>query len=290
MFQVSLYIPCYNAAKFLGRCIEGVRRQTYPVAELFIVDDGSTDSTAAVASSCGVRIVKHDRNRGLAAARNTALRSARNELVASLDADCVPEPEWLGTLVQRLEDPEIVAAGGRLRETALDTIADRWRKAHMTQDWGEELLTNPPCMFGNNILLRKSIAVRVGGYDEELRTNGEDVDLSNRLRRNGFKTIYTPRAVVNHLRRDTVPSIFDTFWRYWRFSSRSYFGGVRVRQLLYNLSYAHPTSFLVLVWRDLRRGNFSLLMLDVLVPVYMATRDLKMFWSDLGHRASSVFR
>ena len=81
--RVSLYIPSYNVAKTLKDCIESVLNQTYPIDEILIIDDGSTDETIDIASQYSVRIVRHNKNLGLAASRNTASRAARNEFVAA---------------------------------------------------------------------------------------------------------------------------------------------------------------------------------------------------------------
>jgi len=273
--KVSVYIPCYNVEEYLARSIEGVLRQTHGADEILIVDDGSRDGTAEVAARYAVRILRHERNRGLAAARNTALRSARNDLVAALDADCVPEPDWLEKLVVHLGDATVAAAGGRLLETVQSSAADRWRKAHMPQEWGEAPARNPRFMFGSNVVLRKSVVEEVGWYDENLRTNGEDVDLSARLRARGYSFVYDPQAGVKHLRHDTVRSVLDAYWRWWRYGVRAYSNGIRLRSVLGHLYSVHfRTNFFGLVRQDLRSRNYGLLWLDVLALLYMPYRDL----------------
>lgn len=235
-----------------------------------------------------MRIVKHETNRGLAAARNTAFRRARNELVAGLDADCVPEIDWLEKLVADFEDERLAAAGGRLVETVLDSVADRWRKAHMTQDWGDARVNNPPFMFGNNIVIRKSVVAEVGWYDERLRTNGEDADLSRRIRAKGYNVIYDPSATVRHLRHDSVRSILDAYWRYWRFGSRAYFHDITLKAVLRNLYSSHfKGHFVRIIGQDWRCKNYELLWLDVLLLMYMAYRDLWLFLNAATRTMSS---
>jgi glycosyltransferase involved in cell wall biosynthesis len=101
--DITVYIPAYNVARFLPTAIESLLAQTLVPAEIVIVDDGSKDDSASVAQRYPqVTVVRHERNSGLAAARNTAFRVARGEFVASLDADCVAEPTWLEKLSQHL--------------------------------------------------------------------------------------------------------------------------------------------------------------------------------------------
>src|ERR1700675_1360019 len=106
--KVFVYIPCYNAASYLECSLTGLLNQTRPPDEILIIDDGSSDNSVEVASRFPVKVIRHEKNKGLAAARNTAFRAARNELVASLDADCIADPDWLARLVTQLDDPHVV--------------------------------------------------------------------------------------------------------------------------------------------------------------------------------------
>lgn len=289
---VSVYIPCYNAAEFIVRSIEGALRQTHPADEILVVDDGSRDATLEIAARYPVRIVPHERNLGLAAARNSAFREARNEFVASLDADCVPAPDWLEKLVPHLEDPQVAGVAGRLTEGIQHSLADRWRHAHMPQEWGSAAIRNPRFLFGSNTLFRKSVVKAAGYYDESMRTNGEDVELSRSIRAGGFELVYEPAARVTHLRHDTIRSVLDTYWRWWRFGVSAYFNGVRLRSVLGHALFVHfRHNFLDLVKVDLKERRFELLGLDLLVLGYFPYRDFRLWLAGLNaptqQRASS---
>jgi GT2 family glycosyltransferase len=71
--KVSVYIPCYNVANYLAPVLEGALQQTLPPDEILVIDDGSKDQTCEIAARYPVTIVRHERNRGLAAARNTGI-------------------------------------------------------------------------------------------------------------------------------------------------------------------------------------------------------------------------
>lgn len=280
--RVSLYIPCYNVERFISRCIEAVLAQSYPVDEILIIDDGSADQTVHLAKKYQVKVIRHPQNRGLAAARNTGLMNARNELVASLDADCVPERDWLATLVAEMSADTVAISGGRLVETVLESLADKWRRAHMTQDWGENKLMNPSFMYGNNTLVRKSVMAKVGWYDESHRTNGEDMDMSRRVMAAGYACVYQPRAVVGHLRQDSLRSILDTYWRWWKFGTGTHRRDITLTGVIVDIGGGHILRTLKRVlWPDLRRGNWELLGIDMLLPAYMISRYL-------GHVAGRI--
>src|SRR3989338_1636252 len=106
MEKVSLYIPCYNAQDTVRECLESVFGQTRAVDEIVVIDDGSTDSSIKIAKEYPVKVIRHEKNRGLAACRNSAFEFARNEIIASLDADCAAEPEWLEELMGCIIDDE----------------------------------------------------------------------------------------------------------------------------------------------------------------------------------------
>ncbi len=97
MPKVSVIIPTYQHAHFVGQTIESVLGQTYGDYEVIVVDDGSTDNTSEVLAEFGPRItvIRHRRNRGLSAARNSGISTARGDYVAFLDADDVWMPDKL---------------------------------------------------------------------------------------------------------------------------------------------------------------------------------------------------
>src|SRR5208337_3828609 len=115
MTRVTVYIPAYNVAKLLVAAIESLLAQTHAADEIVVVDDGSQDETVEIARRYPqVKVIRHGANRGLGATRNTGVRTARNEFVASIDADCVAEPGWLAALVAAMADPKVAGVGGKL--------------------------------------------------------------------------------------------------------------------------------------------------------------------------------
>src|ERR687898_2206392 len=113
---VTVVIPCYNQAHFLGEAIESVLSQSYPNFEIIVVDDGSTDNTSEVASRYeGVRLVRQE-NRGLAGARNTGIKHSEGEYLVFLDADDRLLPEALAVGLGCFEaHPECALVAGHAR-------------------------------------------------------------------------------------------------------------------------------------------------------------------------------
>jgi glycosyltransferase involved in cell wall biosynthesis len=211
---VSIYVPCFNVAQYLERCLQGIFNQSYPVLEVILVDDGSTDGFQEIASRYPVRVISHDKNRGLSAARNTALKNARGELFAGIDADVVLDRLWLERCVSRLADSRYAGVGGRLVETCQFSLADQWRTRLMAQHHGKAFKEKVD-LYGCNSVFRTESIRFIGGFDERYRTSFDDIDLSQRLLAAGQITAYEPQAYCFHLRRDSMSSLSRSAYR-WR--------------------------------------------------------------------------
>ena len=177
---------------------------------VIVVDDGSPDggAIAAVADRFGARYVRHPRNRGAAAARNTGLELAATPMVAFLDADCVPPAGFPGELLDHLADPavglvapRIVSLGGQSGRIAA------YERCHSALDMGPQPSRVRPYSWVWYVPSAAMVARRAAlgrGFDEDLEL-GEDVDLVWRLHDAGWQVRYDPRTqVAHHDRLDPV--------------------------------------------------------------------------------------
>jgi len=275
--KVSLYIPCFNAAKTIRFCLEAVFKQTYPLKEVLVVDDGSTDKTVDVVSRYPVRLVRHKKNHGLAAARNIAIKNIKTEFIASLDADCVPETDWLAQLMKRFGSPKIVGVGGKILETYSSTVFDSWRSVHMKQHWGEKK-TLPNFLFGSNAVFRKKALIKAGLYNEKFKTNYEDVDMSARLKKNDGVLVYEPRAIAHHFKNDNIYSILNSYWK-WNIS---YYQNEKFYRNTKNFTFKIKDNLGLAnryIEEDLSSRRYQLIYLDFLLALHHSLRDLEYFIS-----------
>jgi glycosyltransferase involved in cell wall biosynthesis len=113
---VSVIVPVYNRAPVIGAAISSVARQTLQDLEIILVDDGSSDGSAEAALAVGgtcLRVIRHDQNLGIPAARNTGLEAARGRFIAWLDSDDIARPDRLERQVRFLSDhPDVALVGG----------------------------------------------------------------------------------------------------------------------------------------------------------------------------------
>lgn len=282
MIKVSLYIPCFNAAKTIQFCLEAIFKQSYSLKEIVVVDDGSSDETIEIVSRYPVRLIKHTHNQGLVAARNTAIKNINTEFIASLDADCLPNSDWLKQLMNRFTSPKIAGVGGRLLESYSSSAFDLWRSVHMKQYWKDKE-TTPPFLFGSNTVFRKKALVNIRLYNENYKSNYEDVDVSNRLKKRGYILIYEPEAIVHHLRSDDICSILNSYWK-WNlgyYQKKRYYSNQRkfIFKVRDNLGLANRY-----IDEDIASGRYQLLYLDFLLALHHSLRDFVFFVSLKNNR------
>ncbi len=220
--KASVVIPAYNAEKLLPECLRSLADQTVPrdQYEVIVVDDGSTDGTAAVAASFpGVRVVSQ-KNQGPAAARNLGAREARAEIILFTDSDCVPERDWVERMLEPFgQDPKLAGDKGRYL-TRQKELAARFVQAEY-QDKYRQLEKRREIDFIDTYSagFRRQVFLRYGGYDTSFPVAcAEDVELSFRMSNGGERMVYVPGAVVYHRHPDRWGAYFRKKYKfaYWR--------------------------------------------------------------------------
>jgi len=179
----SVVIPCYNAARFLPDAIDSVLRQTHTPIEIVVVNDGSTDDTAAVAQKYeSVRYVEQ-RNQGAAIARNTGLRECRGEYVVFLDADDRLLPHALATGIEWLRRHEDWAfVTGHVQVIRQDGTVFVPSQSHRGGNPYIALLRSNYIWTPGAVMYRRSVFDAVGGYDPAAGGSA-DYDLNIRIAR-----------------------------------------------------------------------------------------------------------
>ena len=235
---ISVVVRSYNGAERLGRCLDALRMQSLPV-EVLVVDDGSSDATASVAKSHGVNVVSHDRNRGIAASRNTGIATMKSDIVAFCDDDCEPGTDWTLKLSRVWEGAPTgtSAIGGTISVPNPSSLNTKYLSIfNPAQPLEIELLYGPSfwyrirrqfwtsttpdaglrpvfSMIGANMSFDRLKVHSVGGFDEGLFfSEGEEAQIANSLRQKfGDETVLVdPGIEMPHYFR---PRLRDTFKR-----------------------------------------------------------------------------
>jgi glycosyltransferase involved in cell wall biosynthesis len=162
---VTVIIPCFNQARFLPAAVSSVRAQRYERVECIVVNDGSTDGTAAVASTLGVPVIEQS-NKGVSEARNAGLTIARGELVVFLDADDELLPDAVALGAAALESNRMAAAVvGRCQPMnadgdSLPAVHDEVNPSNLYTEW---LMRNFVWTPGA-AMFRRDVLVEIGGF------------------------------------------------------------------------------------------------------------------------------
>jgi GT2 family glycosyltransferase len=202
--RVSVIVCTHNGERTLAQCLDRAAALSYPDFEVIVVDDGSTDGSPAIARDHQVTLVQTE-HRGLSFARNAGVERATGEIVAFLDDDAYPDPDWLRYLAAGLRSDAYAGLGGPNIPPADDgLVADCVAAAPggpihvLISDREAEHV--PGC----NMAFRKSALEEIGGFDERFRVAGDDVDVCWRLQEAGQTLGFSAGAVVMHRRRDSV--------------------------------------------------------------------------------------
>jgi GT2 family glycosyltransferase len=210
---VSVLIVNWNSGELLAECLRHLTLQTIQPAQVLVMDNASSDdSLDTVKCSGSVSLQRAGVNLGFAAGNNLVLAQCDSELIALLNPDAFPEPEWLeNLLIAASSNPNVVAFGSRQLDQSnpefLDGIGDTyhmsgsvWRERHGGRQQPDDLLQREifsPCAAA--ALYRRQAVVDVGGFDEDFFCYVEDVDLGFRLRLAGYRAMYVPDAIVHHV-------------------------------------------------------------------------------------------
>lgn len=212
--RISVVVCSFNGSRTIARCCKELSQLDYPDYEVIVVDDGSTDDTAAIAAQYPVRVIRTE-NRGLSAARNVGAAAADGEIVAYIDDDAWPDEHWLRHLAIAFGTGRFGGVGGlNIPPPSDGRIADCVANAPggpihvlLTDDEAEHI---PGC----NMAFRRDVLFEVGGLDPQFRVAGDDVDLCWRVLESGWKLGYSPAAVVWHHRRGSIRGYYRQQWCY----------------------------------------------------------------------------
>jgi GT2 family glycosyltransferase len=232
---ISVIVPAYNSAKELSRCLESIQSQSFSPVEVLVIDDGSTDDTAAVAARMGVNLLRLPENSGSATARNRGAAEAGGEILFFVDADVVLAPEAMSRVAQCFAKHADLAAlfGSYDAKPAAQNLASQYRNLlhHYVHQVGNAEAFTFWTACG---AIRKPVFEALGGFDEAKTWRPiEDIELGYRLRKAGHRILLDKDLQCTHLKRWTIRSLIWTDVVYplgFLDSGRRVFHGGRLHQ------------------------------------------------------------
>ncbi|MEV0174268.1 bifunctional polysaccharide deacetylase/glycosyltransferase family 2 protein [Streptomyces sp. NPDC050803] len=264
---VTVLVPAYNEEAGIESTLHSLLASTHPYLEVIVIDDGSTDRTADLATWIDdprVRVIRQP-NSGKAAALNTGLANASYDIVVMVDADTVFEPDALHRLIQPLAHPAVGAVSGNTKVGNRRGLLGRWQ--HLEYVFGFnldrrmfEVLECMPTVPGAIGAFRRDALLGVGGVSED--TLAEDTDLTMALWRAGWRVVYEESAVA----WTEVPTSLRQLWRQryrWCYGTLQAMGKHRGA-----LTEVGPAG------RFARRGLTYLMLFQVILPLIAPVVDL----------------
>jgi cellulose synthase/poly-beta-1,6-N-acetylglucosamine synthase-like glycosyltransferase len=213
---VSVVVPAYNEAPVLANCVESLVSGRHRRVEVIVVDDGSTDETPEIAARLArehpqVRYVRQA-NAGKGAALNRGIAESTGEVLFFVDADGIFAPDTIGEMLRGFDSPRVGAVCGDDRPVNLDRVQTRLMAvvSHAGTGLVRRALSLVGCLHivsGNVGAFTREVMEALGGFDEE--TVGEDLELTWRVRRAGYRVVFRPRAIVYA----ESPSTLRNLWR-----------------------------------------------------------------------------
>jgi glycosyltransferase involved in cell wall biosynthesis len=197
--RVSVVIPARNAVSRLPRVLDALAHQTAPadLFEVIVVDDGSTDGTAdVVRAGGGVRLLSAPAQGRQAAARNHGAAEARGQVLAFLDADCVPRADWIERGLAELDALGADLLAGHIgmevegRASAIDLLA-------LGHDFDQERYASEGFAAAGNLWVRRSTFEEVGGFDTDL-AHDEDREFTLHATAGGAVLRFAAAVAVDH--------------------------------------------------------------------------------------------
>lgn len=210
--SVSVVIVNWNRKELLAECLSGLKQQEGISCSIIVVDNGSTDGSAAYVNMHhpDIDLIALPENTGFAVANNIAIERIETEYTALLNNDAVPDPNWLHHLVAALDIyPEAGFAASRMLFYDAPDRIDRTGDAYTLAGtgWLRGRGKDAGCyhqrewVFGacaGAAIYRTRMLRDLGGFDEDFFLLYEDVDLSFRAQLKGYQCLYVPEAVVYH--------------------------------------------------------------------------------------------
>jgi GT2 family glycosyltransferase len=214
--DVAVVIPHFNRADLLATLLKHLAEQTYPIREITVVDNGSSDESVALAEEAGARVLRMGKNTGFAAAVNRGIEAAHTRWVVIMNNDVRMDSGWLSALMARVNAAGAWFATGKLLQAAnpdrIDGAYDAisrggaaWRCGHDRADgplWSESRTIDFAPLTA--ALFRRELFDRVGLLDERFESYLEDMDLGLRCAAAGLRGVYAPEAVALHVGSATL--------------------------------------------------------------------------------------
>jgi O-antigen biosynthesis protein len=225
----SIIIVTYNSAAQVGACLRALQQQRCDYAyELVVIDNASRDESRAVIGSFpDVRLIAESENWGFAGGVNRGVAAAHGRVIALLNPDATPAPDWLQQIITALDDPQIGVVGSKVlgpdgmiqslgSELQLPVMLSTHRRAGERDNHEAHQIVDVWAVHGAAMAFTRSLWDALGGFDEGFfPAYWEESDFCERARRAGLRVVVAPQAIVQHHEASATGKYSPEFYFYY---------------------------------------------------------------------------
>lgn len=219
--KVSVIIPAFNEESYIADTINAVLKQTYPNFEIIVVDNASTDRTGEIAKSFGDKVkVLYESRKGTQWARECGRLAATGEIIANVDADCLPDSDWLSNGIKFFNSKDVVALGGPYDYYDAPKFF-RWfslffqKTIYVFSNWFFQKIGKGAVLIGGNVFLRSDALEKAGVYNTNLVFYGDDTDTAKRMAKQGrvvFNKNFVMKTTARRLKNQGILKTSITYF------------------------------------------------------------------------------
>lgn len=268
--DISVVIPNYNGKNLLAKNLPKIFTELEDFAlgksEVIIVDDASTDDSLSIlnelAKDHNIKVLLSEKNLGFSPTVNKGVKAASGEIVILLNTDTYPEKNFLKSLLSHFKDEKVFAVGclDKSIEGEKTVLRGRglgeWKRGFLVHRRGEVDKTNTLWASGGSSAFRKAIWERLGGLNELFAPfYWEDIDISYRALKSGYKVVFEPKSIVVH--------------EHEKGAIKGKYSPLQIKTIAYRNQF-------IFVWEN---GDYSLLLSHILwLPYHKVKALLRLDW------------
>jgi GT2 family glycosyltransferase len=210
--RISVVMPVYNAERLLDECLRALACSRGVDFEVLVVDDSSTDRSAAIAEAHGARVIPSGGRLGPAGARNRGAREARGDIVFFVDSDVMVRPDTLARLAAAFDDPALDGAiAVQAPAMRFENICSRYKNLWMYYTYARRAGEDVPLFYTTAAAIRRQVFEDSGGFDlNYTNPNVEDTDFGQKLGRLGYRIRVLADVEVEHVKGYDLAGLLRT--------------------------------------------------------------------------------
>jgi len=244
--------------------IASLQKQTLPLDEILIIDDGSIDNSAKLARDLRCRVIRFEENLGRGHSRNVGISECKTDFALFCDSTNILPPNFSALAIKHFNRTEISAVFGRIvNHPELNDVFSRWRGRHLFREHLEHRndVHEVRCLISYAVLARKEAVLSSGNFDRSLR-KCEDQDMGEKLIGSGYKILSDPSLLAYSVRKESMTSLAIRFNRWFSFHQQDF-------RCLEAFLKTLRSSIMIFLRSDFRKKDFHSMMISILLPFWL---------------------